>query len=179
MFGINDGESFSTAVNFANNFGLTYPVLFDQGGTVYSSYVMSGISPYPRDVIIDQNGIIAYMHSEYDPQYMLKTVNDLLVVNNIDDEFSESLPQKFDIEVFPNPFNPTTNISFTVIESRSVNIEIFNVLGEQVYSEIHNNLKAGSKRTIILNMLEYSSGLYLVKLTNGKHVESKKLVLLR
>ena len=154
-------------------------MLFDPNGTVYSSYVMSGISPYPRDVIIDQNGIIAYMHSEYDPQYMLKTVNNLLGLNNIEDRFSELTPQNFDMKVFPNPFNPTTNLSFTVIESQPVYIEIFNILGQQVYSEIHNNLQAGSKRTFILNMLNYSSGLYFLKLTNGKHAESKKLVLLR
>jgi len=179
VFGINNGESFSTAVNFANNFGLTYPVLHDPNGAAYNAYPMSGISPYPRDVIIDQEGIIQYMHSEYDPQYMLQVVNNLLGLNDIKIDSPPSLPQKFDLQVYPNPFNPVTNISFTVIEPLPVLLEIFNVLGQKSYTKSHNNFHVGSEEKIQLNMTNYPSGVYYLKLSNGKHYSTKKIVLLR
>ena len=179
VFGINDGEAFSTAVNFANNFGLTYPVLHDPNGTVYSAYSMSGISPYPRDVIIDQNGIIQYMHPEYDPQYMLQVVNNLLGLNDVEIEPSLSLPQKFDLNVYPNPFNPVTNVKFTVLESKPISLKIFNVLGQEVFSKSYDFFITGSQETVQLNMNGYSSGVYYLQISNGKYLSTKKIVLLR
>jgi len=179
VFGINDGESFATTVNFANNFGLTYPVLHDPNGIVYNSYNMSGLSPYPRDVIIDQNGIIQYMHSEYDPQYMLQVVNILLNVNVVENQSEINVPNNFDLEVYPNPFNPTTNIIFNVIDSKLVELKIFNVLGQKVISQNFNNYLSRAKESIQLNMSEYSSGVYYLQISNGKYFSTKKLVLLR
>jgi len=179
VFGINDGESFATTVNFANNFGLTYPVLHDPNGIVYNSYNMSGLSPYPRDVIIDQNGIIQYMHSEYDPQYMLQVVNNLLNVNEVENQTEVNVPNDFNLEVYPNPFNPTTNIIFNVIDSKLVELKIFNVLGQKVISQNFNNYLSRAKESIQLNMSEYSSGVYYLQISNGKYFSTKKLVLLR
>jgi len=179
VFGISDGESFATAVNFASNFGLTYPVLHDPNGIVYNSYNMSGLSPYPRDVIIDQNGIIQYMHSEYDPQYMLQVVNNLLNVNEVENRTEVNLPNDFNLEVYPNPFNPTTNIIFNIIDSKQVELKIFNVVGQRVISQIYNKYHAGAKESIQLNMSDFSSGVYYLQISNGKHFSTKKLVLLR
>ena len=54
-----------------------------QGGNVYDLYYMPNDgSPYPRDFIIDQNGIIAYANNEIDTAWMLSILNDLLLENN-------------------------------------------------------------------------------------------------
>lgn len=179
VFGINDHETFSTALNFANNFGLTFPVLHDVDGTVYGLYSMSGISPYPRDVIIDQNGIIQYMSSEYDPQYMLQTVNDLLGISSVEEEKPSLVPEKFNLKVYPNPFNPVTNITFTVLESQPVHLQIVNTLGQVVHSKTFNDFSAGSNNSVQLNMSNYPSGLYFLNLTNGSKKASQKLILLQ
>lgn len=179
VFGINDGESFSTAVNFADNFGLTYPVLHDLNGTVSNLYSMTGISPYPRDVIIDQNGTIQYMHSEYDPQYMLQTVNDLLEINNIKDETTKLNPEKFELKIYPNPFNPKTYLSFTVIRPNQLNLQVVNILGQVVYSNIYKDFVVGSNNIIEINMTNHPSGVYFLNLSNGKHRESQKMILLQ
>jgi len=176
---VNDGEAFSTAVNFANNFGLTYPVLHDPSGTVKFSYPMSGLTPYPRDVIVDQNGIIQYMHSEYDPQYMLQTVNNLLGVNEIVDEPSTSIPERFDLQVFPNPFNPSTNVSFNIVEAAPVRLEIYNMLGQHTQTLQLENYLAGNKATISLDLQNNSTGIYFLTITNGKSSETQKLLLLQ
>jgi hypothetical protein len=69
---------------------LTYPILYDsgspggvQGGDTYDLYYMPNDgSPYPRDFIINQEGIIAYANHEIDTAWMLSVISDLLSNNN-------------------------------------------------------------------------------------------------
>ncbi len=66
--------------------GITYPILFDPGGSggvsggdTYDLYYLpSDGSPYPRDFIVDQNGIIQYANNEIDTEWMLIVLDDLL-----------------------------------------------------------------------------------------------------
>ena len=88
------GVSNTSNQNIINNFieenSLTYPILFDpgspggvQGGDTYDLYYMPNDgSPYPRDFIINQDGIIAYANNEIDTEWMLSVINDLLFSNN-------------------------------------------------------------------------------------------------
>ena len=78
-------------MNIINNFidenSLTFPILFDpgssggvQGGNTYDDYYMPNDgSPYPRDFVIDQNGIIAYANNEIDTTWLLSVIEDLLL----------------------------------------------------------------------------------------------------
>ena len=69
---------------------MTFPILYDtgspggvQGGDVYDLYYMPNDgSPYPRDFIIDQDGIIAYANNEIDTAWMLSVLDDLLHTGN-------------------------------------------------------------------------------------------------
>lgn len=179
VFGINDGEGNTTAQNFVRNFGLTYPILLDPGGLVTGLYPMIGITPYPRDVIIDQNGIIAYMNSEYDPQYMLQTVNSLLGINDITKEEHKFLPKDFQLIVYPNPFNPVTTVSFNVFEELPIRLDIYNLLGQKIQSQKFENYSVGDKASISINMENNPTGVYFINLTNGIISNSAKLLLLR
>ena len=72
--------------DFVDENSLTYPILFDsgspggvQGGDTYDLYYMPNDgSPYPRDFIIDQNGLIAYANNEIDTSWMIYVLNELL-----------------------------------------------------------------------------------------------------
>jgi len=71
---------------FVDENSLTYPILFDpgspggvQGGDTYNDYYMPNDgSPYPRDFIIDQEGIIQYANNEIDTEWMLYVLNELI-----------------------------------------------------------------------------------------------------
>ena len=66
---------------FGEENGLTYPLLRDVS-SVYSDYsIPGGQSPYPRDFIIDGNGIIQYANNEYDAATMVLIVQQLLDEN--------------------------------------------------------------------------------------------------
>ncbi len=68
---------------------MTFPIIYDpgspggvQGGDTYDLYYLPNDgSPYPRDFIIDQNGIIQYANNEIDTDWMIAIIEDLLSVN--------------------------------------------------------------------------------------------------
>ena len=86
LVGISNTNNQNIINNFIEENGLTYPILFDtgspggvQGGNVYDMYYMPNDgSPYPRDFIIDQNGVIAYANNEIDTAWMLSIINELI-----------------------------------------------------------------------------------------------------
>ncbi|HEY3296140.1 MAG TPA: hypothetical protein VGL38_11945, partial [bacterium] len=54
-----------------------------------------------------------------------------------------TMPQSFSLSCFPNPFNPTTTLSFTLPASSEVKLEVFDVLGRSVYQQNLGRLTAG------------------------------------
>ncbi len=45
---------------------------------------------------------------------------------------------------YPNPFNPSTKINFSIPKAQSVKLSVFNVLGQKIIELVNNNLEAGS-----------------------------------
>ena len=90
-----------------------------------------------------------------------------------------------EIKNYPNPFNPSTTISFSVTQNSDfVNLSIYNVKGQKIKSIIHNELNKG-KHSVVWNGDDenekpVSSGIYLYKLNvNGKTEAIKKCLLLK
>lgn len=84
---------------------------------------------------------------------------------------------------FPNPFNPSTTISFFIPDRASINLDIFDVKGRRVKTLIDEIKPAGrynaewNGRNSRGNPV--SSGVYYYRLTAGKNIITKKLVLMR
>jgi hypothetical protein len=79
---------------------------------------------------------------------------------------------------YPNPFNPTTTISFTLAEPSHVRLEVFDVRGARVATLVDRNMIAG-EHSVPFNAQGLSSGVYFYRLTAGNKTEIKKMVLLR
>lgn len=86
---------------------------------------------------------------------------------------------------YPNPFNPTTTISFSVTQNSDfVNLEVYNIKGQKVKTLINEQMQKGN-HTIIWSGLDsnnkpVSSGIYFYKLdVNGKTEKTKKMLLLK
>jgi hypothetical protein len=85
---------------------------------------------------------------------------------------------------YPNPFNPTTTISFSVTQnSNFVTLEIFNVKGQKVRTMFSGSAEEG-KHTVTWhgddeNGNPVSSGIYFYKLKTGKQELSRKMLLLK
>jgi hypothetical protein len=86
-------------------------------------------------------------------------------------------PQTIDmVSAYPNPFNPTTTIQFTIMENSAVEIEVYNMLGEQVATLEDNYMQAGTY-TREFDGSGLSSGLYLVRLQAGSQSEVARVLL--
>ena len=89
VVGISNTNNQNVINNFVAENSLSFPILFDpgssggvQGGNTYDLYYMPNDgSPYPRDFIINQEGIISYANNEIDTAWMLSVIYDLLSNN--------------------------------------------------------------------------------------------------
>ncbi len=90
-----------------------------------------------------------------------------------------SVPLRFDLEQnFPNPFNPTTTIRFSLAKSGAVDLTVYDVRGRAVVTLIDETLSAGSHR-IIVDATDFPSGVYWYRLTSNDATLVKKFVLLK
>jgi len=106
-----------------------------------------------------------------------------LGVVKIDDEVV--IPQKFVLEQnFPNPFNPTTEIRFSIQNSDNVTLTVYNMLGQMVTKAVYNNLQVG-QYTYMWNGTDMhgssvASGVYFYELQVGNQFRDiKKMVLMK
>lgn len=81
----------------------------------------------------------------------------------------------FGLALYPNPANAQTSVVFDGIAGEAVSVELYNNLGQVVYTESYAT-RAGRQR-LMLNTEAYESGIYFVKVTMGNKVSTNRLVL--
>jgi len=92
---------------------------------------------------------------------------------------SQSLPRNPALyAAHPNPFNPTTLVSFELRAASHVNLIIYDTLGRPVASLVNRWKSAGVHKTIF-DGSALPSGIYLAKLTAGDFSAVQKLILLK
>ena len=64
--GLGGGDDTARIQNFIEQAGVTFPIVMDEGQTETLAAGL-GISPFPVDLVIDRQGIIRYLSTEYDP----------------------------------------------------------------------------------------------------------------
>ena len=79
---------------------------------------------------------------------------------------------------FPNPFNPSTSIKFTLPKSEFVELKVYNILGKQVTELVSNSLPAGEHQ-YQFDGTDLASGIYYYQIVAGEFREVKKMILLR
>lgn len=90
-----------------------------------------------------------------------------------------SLPQEFSLEPnFPNPFNPTTVIRFTIPKLSRVLLRVYDVLGREVATLQNGMVKAGYHQ-VNFNGSELASGIYLIRMETEDYNQTQKVVLLK
>jgi len=95
------------------------------------------------------------------------------------------LPQFFSLEQnFPNPFNPTTFISFRLNENvQNVELNVFDIKGNFIVSLVSGSMEAGN-HSIEWNALDESgimvpAGIYFYSLQSNQTVITRKMVLMK
>lgn len=90
-----------------------------------------------------------------------------------------ALPNSFRLEQnYPNPFNPATTIRFEIPEASNVKIKIFDVLGNEVKTLVHENMSAGTYEAAFMAG-DLASGVYVYTLITENFATSKSMILLK
>jgi hypothetical protein len=79
---------------------------------------------------------------------------------------------------FPNPFNPSTQITFALAKSGEVSLNVFNLLGQEIVTLVHGMQPAGT-HAVTVDGSGLPSGIYLYRLQVGSFFQTQKMVLLK
>ena len=82
------------------------------------------------------------------------------------------------MSVGPNPFNPSTTISFSLLDAAEVSLSIYNLMGQEVATLARGPYAAGVHR-VTFNAGELPSGIYLSRLTAGEATQVHRMLLTR
>ena len=92
---------------------------------------------------------------------------------------ASGVPSTFGLDQnFPNPFNPTTNIRYSIPFTSKVTLKVFDILGSEVRTLV-NTIQAPGQYTVTLNAQNLATGVYLYRINAGNFSETKKLMLVK
>ena len=90
------------------------------------------------------------------------------------------IPKEFALHpAYPNPFNPSTSIDYDIHEAGLVTLRIYDMLGREVEELINKVILPGKYSTKWNTSDKISSGVYLVRITNGEKVFNQKITLIK
>ena len=87
-------------------------------------------------------------------------------------------PASMDFELYPaypNPFNPSTTISYSLPQESKVNISIYDMLGQKV-KDIVDDAEASGMHRHSIDMGGFGSGIYFVRIATGNTAATQKLM---
>jgi hypothetical protein len=90
-----------------------------------------------------------------------------------------SQPVAFNLEApHPNPFNPTTTLTYNLPKAASVELNVYDVIGSLV-GTLSSGWHPAGAYNVVFDGTELASGVYLARLTAGDFTQTQKLVLLK
>jgi choice-of-anchor B domain-containing protein len=147
---------------------------------------------YKNNVLIGINDSILYRHSLFDPPPVTIVIKVVVSNGYLSTEKSwnvfvelitavedENNPGSYSLKQnYPNPFNPSTQIRYSIANSEFVNLTIYNSLGEKI-AELVNESKPAGEYTVKFDAGNFSSGVYIARITAGSFIQIIKMSLLK
>lgn len=95
------------------------------------------------------------------------------------DPFERTMPAEYALESpHPNPFNPTTTITFSLPQAGDVRLSVYDQTGREIAKLVAGWRPAGTHQ-VIFDATGLSSGLYLVKMMTGNFTASQKIIMMK
>jgi len=104
--------------------------------------------------------------------YELKYENPLSIYDQI-------TPDTYSIyNIYPNPFNPITNIEYSLLENADIELFVYNIHGKHIQTLVQGFQTAGY-HSINWNASNYPSSIYFIRLESGAYSKTQKVVLFK
>ena len=133
---------------------------------------------------VQDNIIIVVFVEDGSNHHVFQTTKSLLSEFYTEANENNITPVAETLSNFPNPFNPSTNIVFSVKDNiAKTTLIIYNQRGQKVKTLLNKPMQFGSNE-IVWNGIddngnELASGVYFVKMNNGNYVQSNKMILMK
>ena len=155
----------------------------DIGGIQFSGNLLTDISS--SDILVSNNNLVLVYTNDRSIKtntFVFENIPEDLIVVDSDGAYIDlktNNANSFQIsDVYPNPFNPSTNIKFSISQNAKIDLSIYNLNG-QLVEVILNDFVYPGTYSINWDASNYSTGMYLLVVTNGNYSETKKLMLVK
>ena len=136
---------------------------------------------YAERVFYDD--VIEYHVEVIDGEFTQIAIPMFEIVDVVEQTIPNPSSQISNLTNYPNPFNPTTTIEFSIQYDNNVELSIFNIKGQKVKTLINEELQKGKHTAIWSGFDEnnklVSSGIYLYKIKAGNKESVKRMLLLK
>jgi len=167
-------------VTFVDTWTGTELVIRDQFFYEFEHLSVNKYNPYAQALACGLDGL-AFIQSfspqkakaRYNPRFLLK-------LNSSVNEISQNnLPDTIQLDQnFPNPFNPTTVISYGLTKTGFISLSVYDITGRYVATLVNETVQAGN-HSVIFDASGLSSGVYIYRLSAGNAVLTRRLTLLK
>lgn len=80
---------------------------------------------------------------------------------------------------YPNPFNPSTSLSYTLPEAAQVSLIVYNMQGKEVAKLLNGTYQTAGQHTVQFNASQLPSGTYIYRLSAGHYTTTKRIQLVK
>ena len=87
-------------------------------------------------------------------------------------------PEHFSLAAYPNPFNPTTTISYQLSAGTHVTLKVYDILGREVETLV-NEVQTVGRHEVRFDGSQVAAGVYFYRLIAGNYSDTKKLLLMK
>ncbi len=143
--------------NYRNNYvNVGLKVILDAFGNLY----LTGSS---QDPISNYDYLTAHFLTSYGDNFSFQNTN---------------IANEYKLDNYPNPFNPSTKISFTIPQNGIVSLKVYNLIGKETIELINEYKKAGTY-DVIFDGSSLASGIYFYRLVTSDYSNTKKMILIK
>lgn len=143
----------------------------DHNGTEKWSHILQ--SPLGTDPVIGPDGAL----------YVVDQTSLIVFAPDVETDVTDAAPEPLSLTAFPNPFNPSTTISFTLPDYGHASLAVYNLAGQKVRTLADSPMASG-RHTIVWDGRDdtgnaVATGIYFTRLTAGNTVATGKLALVK
>lgn len=154
-------------------------IAFDAEGRLYGLFGGSNQPLYSIDTVTGNGTLIGLTG-----RAGLSALSTSGITIGINEPLNTEIPDQFNLYAcYPNPFNPSTTITFDVPKQSKVEIKVYNILGQEVRTLVNSSQSAGRK-TVLWDGKNnegaaVSSGLYMYRLITPNFTKTMKMMLMK
>lgn len=150
-------------IYFSKDIGTSWEIISDD--LIYTNILDISFLDYPKPtIVISTKGV----------GIQKKYIDDITNVNE-----NKNIPIEFGLSNnYPNPFNPSTTIQFSIPKSDNVTLKVYDILGREITTLINEYKHSGTYETKF-DATNLASGIYFYTLNSGSTFITKKMILIK